>query len=101
MVFIAGSWSDLFLMKVGLHQSYLLSPILYITVMNRIVRGNQRVEEDIGSLDYDLQLSLEQFTVKCERIGMRITTSSPRTMIFSGLGMKSCPKWRPQGRVHK
>ena len=79
LVCFAGSKSDVFLVRVGLHQSCPLSPILFIIFMDRISRRSQGVEGvqfgdlRIGSLLFaddvvllalsgcDLQLSLERF----------------------------------------
>ncbi|TKS64956.1 LINE-1 reverse transcriptase -like protein [Collichthys lucidus] len=101
LVRIAGSKSDLFPVRVGLRQGCPLSPVLFITFMDRISRRSQGVEGlrfgglRIGSLlfaddlvllassERDLQLSLEQFAAECEAAGMRISTSKSETMVLS------------------
>ncbi|TKS65465.1 putative 149 kDa protein ORF 2 [Collichthys lucidus] len=101
LVRIAGSKSDLFPVRVGLPQGCPLSPVLFITFMDRISRRSQGVEGlrfgglRIGSLlfaddlvllassERDLQLSLEQFAAECEAAGMRISTSKSETMVLS------------------
>ncbi|TKS65366.1 R2 Retrovirus-related Pol polyprotein from type I retrotransposable element [Collichthys lucidus] len=101
LVHIAGSKSDLFPVRVGLRQGCPLSPVLFITFMDRISRRSQGVEGQrfggltIGSLlfaddvvllassERDLQLSLEQFAAECEVAGMGITTFKSETMVLS------------------
>ena len=78
-----------------------MSPILYMTFMDRISRCSQGVERlqfggvRISSLSFvdevallapsggDLQLSLEQFAVKCEAAGIQMSTSKSETMVVS------------------
>ncbi|TKS65493.1 LINE-1 reverse transcriptase -like protein [Collichthys lucidus] len=101
LVRIAGSKSDLFPVRVGLRRGCPLSPVLFITFMDRISRRSQGVEGlrfgglRIGSLlfaddlvllassERDLQLSLEQFAAECEAAGMRISTSKSEAMVLS------------------
>uniref|UniRef100_A0A3B3QGI4 Reverse transcriptase domain-containing protein n=1 Tax=Paramormyrops kingsleyae TaxID=1676925 RepID=A0A3B3QGI4_9TELE len=101
LVRIAGSKSDSFLVRVGLRQGCPLSPILFITFMDRIYRRSQGVEgvqfgdlrirslifaDDVvllASSDRDLRLSLEQFAVECEAAEMKISTSKSETMVLS------------------
>uniref|UniRef100_A0A3B3QX38 Reverse transcriptase domain-containing protein n=1 Tax=Paramormyrops kingsleyae TaxID=1676925 RepID=A0A3B3QX38_9TELE len=101
LVRIAGSKSELFLVRVGLRQGCPLSPILFITFMDRISRCSQGVEgvrfgdirirsllfaDDVALLassDRDLRLSLEQFAAECEEAGMKISTSKSETMVLS------------------
>ena len=100
LVRIAGSKSDSFPVRVGLRQGCPLSPILFITFMDRISRRSQGVEGvwfgdlRIGSLlfaddvvlmassDRDLQLSLDRFAAECEATGMRISTSKSESMVL-------------------
>ena len=88
-------------MRVGLRQGCPLSPILFITFMNRISRRSQGVEgiclgglriasllfaDDVvllASSGRDLQLSLERFAAECEAAGMRISASKSETMDLS------------------
>ena len=101
LVRIAGSKSDSFPVRVGLRQGCPLSPILFITFMDRISRRSQGVEgvrfgglsiasllfaDDVvllASSSRDLQLSLERFAAECEAVGMRISTSKSETMVLS------------------
>ena len=101
LVRIAGSKSDSFPVRVGLRQGCPLSPILFITFMDRISRCSRGVEGirfgglRIGSLlfaddvvllassSHDLQLSLERFAAGCEAAGMRISASKSETMVLS------------------
>uniref|UniRef100_A0A8C6NUK4 Reverse transcriptase domain-containing protein n=1 Tax=Nothobranchius furzeri TaxID=105023 RepID=A0A8C6NUK4_NOTFU len=100
LVRIAGSKSDLFPVKVGLHQGCNLSPVLFITFMDRISRRSRGVEcvafggrrissllfpDDVvllASSSSDLQLLLGRFMAKCEAAGMRISTSKSETMVL-------------------
>uniref|UniRef100_A0A8C6P3P0 Reverse transcriptase domain-containing protein n=1 Tax=Nothobranchius furzeri TaxID=105023 RepID=A0A8C6P3P0_NOTFU len=100
LVRIAGSKSGSFPVRVGLHQGCPLSPILFITFMDRISRRSQGVEgirfgglrirsllfaDDVvllASSECDLQLSLERFTAECEATGMRIGSSKYETMVL-------------------
>uniref|UniRef100_A0A8C6KM13 Reverse transcriptase domain-containing protein n=1 Tax=Nothobranchius furzeri TaxID=105023 RepID=A0A8C6KM13_NOTFU len=100
LVRIAGSKSDLFPLRVGLRQGCPLSPVLFITFMDRISRrscGMEYVEfggRRISSLlfaDYvvllassssDLQPFLGRFVAECEATGMRISTSKSETMVL-------------------
>jgi len=100
LVRIAGSKSNLFPVRVGLRQGCPLSPILFITYMDRISRRSQGVEGvrfgdlRIGSLLFaddvvlmassgrDLQLSLERFATECEAAGMGISTSKSEAMVI-------------------
>ena len=88
-----GCKSDLFSVRVGLRQCCSLSPILFITFMDRISRHSQGAEgfqfsgvsmlsllfaDDVVLLTPsggDPQFSLERFAAKCEAAGMRISTS--------------------------
>ncbi|XP_061762964.1 retrovirus-related Pol polyprotein from type-2 retrotransposable element R2DM isoform X1 [Nerophis ophidion] len=101
LVRIAGSKSDTFPVRVGLRQGCPMSPILFITFMDRISRRSQGVEgfrfggRGIGSLLFaddvvllassgrDLQLSLDRFTAECDAAGMRISTSKSESMVLS------------------
>ena len=83
LVRLASSTTESFLVRVGFHQGCSLSPILFITFMDRISRHSQGVKEDqfgnlrIRSLHFvnelvllapsvcDLQLSLNRFIVEC------------------------------------
>uniref|UniRef100_A0A8C6NQ68 Reverse transcriptase domain-containing protein n=1 Tax=Nothobranchius furzeri TaxID=105023 RepID=A0A8C6NQ68_NOTFU len=100
LVHIAGSKSGSFPVRVGLHQGCPLSPILFITFMDRISRSSQGVDgirfgglrirsllfaDDVvllASSERDLQLSLERFTAECEAAGMRISSSKSETMVL-------------------
>uniref|UniRef100_A0A8C6KZ86 Reverse transcriptase domain-containing protein n=1 Tax=Nothobranchius furzeri TaxID=105023 RepID=A0A8C6KZ86_NOTFU len=100
LVRIAGSKSGSFPVRVGLLQGCPLSPILFITFMDRISRRSQGVEgirfgglrirfllfaDDVVLLalsERDLQLSLEWFAAECEAAGMRITSSKSETMVL-------------------
>uniref|UniRef100_A0A8C6LTA7 Reverse transcriptase domain-containing protein n=1 Tax=Nothobranchius furzeri TaxID=105023 RepID=A0A8C6LTA7_NOTFU len=100
LVRIAGSKSGSFPVRVGLRQGCPLSPILFITFMDRVSRHSQGVEgicfgglrirsllfaDDVvllASSERDLQLSLERFAVECEAAGMRISSSKSETMVF-------------------
>uniref|UniRef100_A0A8C6Q6L6 Reverse transcriptase domain-containing protein n=1 Tax=Nothobranchius furzeri TaxID=105023 RepID=A0A8C6Q6L6_NOTFU len=97
---IASSKSRSFPVRVGLRQGCPLSPILFISFMDRISRHSQGVEgirfgglrirsllfaDDVvllASSERDLQLSLEQFAVDCEAAGMRISSSKSETMVL-------------------
>uniref|UniRef100_A0A8C6LRX0 Reverse transcriptase domain-containing protein n=1 Tax=Nothobranchius furzeri TaxID=105023 RepID=A0A8C6LRX0_NOTFU len=100
LVRIAGSKSGSFPVRVGLRQGCPLSPILFITFMDRISRRSQGVEgirfgglrirsllfaDDVvllASSERDLQLSLERFAAECEAAGMRISSSKSETMVL-------------------
>uniref|UniRef100_A0A8C6PHS8 Reverse transcriptase domain-containing protein n=1 Tax=Nothobranchius furzeri TaxID=105023 RepID=A0A8C6PHS8_NOTFU len=100
LVRIAGSKSGSFPVRVGLRQGCPLSPILFITFMDRISRRSQGVEgirfgglrirsllfaDDVvllASSKRDLQLSLERFAAECEAAGMRISSSKSETMVL-------------------
>lgn len=71
--------------------------------MDRISR--QRVSTLVASGSHlyffagHLQLTLGQFTAKCEVLVMRISTCKSKAMVLSGEeggvpGMSGCPKWR-------
>jgi exonuclease III len=101
LVRIAGSKSDSFPVRVGLRQGCPLSPILFITFMDRISRRSQGVEgirfgglriasllfaDDVvllASSGRDLQLSLERFAAECEAAGMKISASKSETMVLN------------------
>uniref|UniRef100_A0A8C6MCM8 Reverse transcriptase domain-containing protein n=1 Tax=Nothobranchius furzeri TaxID=105023 RepID=A0A8C6MCM8_NOTFU len=100
LVRIAGSKSGSFPVRVGLRQGCPLSPILFITFMDRISRCSQCVggicfgglrirsllfADDVvllTSSERDLQLSLERFTAECEAAVMRISSSKSETMVL-------------------
>uniref|UniRef100_A0A8C6LDH0 Reverse transcriptase domain-containing protein n=1 Tax=Nothobranchius furzeri TaxID=105023 RepID=A0A8C6LDH0_NOTFU len=100
LVRIAGSKSDLFPVRVGLRQGCPLSPVLFITFMDRISRHSRGVEcvefggrrissllfaDDVvllASSSSDLQLLLGRFAAECEAAGMRISTSKSETMVL-------------------
>uniref|UniRef100_A0A8C6KR66 Reverse transcriptase domain-containing protein n=1 Tax=Nothobranchius furzeri TaxID=105023 RepID=A0A8C6KR66_NOTFU len=100
LVRIAGSMSDLFLVRVGLRQGCPLSPVLFITFMHRISRHSRGVEcvefggrrilsllfaDDVvllASSSSDLQVLLGRFAAECEAAGMRISTSKSETMVL-------------------
>uniref|UniRef100_A0A8C6MBU3 Reverse transcriptase domain-containing protein n=1 Tax=Nothobranchius furzeri TaxID=105023 RepID=A0A8C6MBU3_NOTFU len=100
LVCIAGSKSGSFPVRVGLRQGCPLSPIPFITFMDRISRCNQDVEGiHFGGLrirsvlfaddavllalsERDLQLSLEWFAAESEAAGMRICSSKSETMVL-------------------
>uniref|UniRef100_A0A8C6Q6A0 Reverse transcriptase domain-containing protein n=1 Tax=Nothobranchius furzeri TaxID=105023 RepID=A0A8C6Q6A0_NOTFU len=100
LVRIAGSKSDLFPVRVGLRQGCPLSPVLFITFMDRISRRSRGVEcvefggrrissllfaDDVvllASSSSDLQLLLGRFAAECEAAGMRISTSKSETMVL-------------------
>ncbi|XDV13498.1 hypothetical protein PO909_001890 [Leuciscus waleckii] len=101
LVCIASSKSDLFPVHVGLRQGCPLSPVLFITFMDRISRRSQGPEgvrfgdHTISSLlfaddvvvlapsDQDLQHALGRFAAECEAAGMRISTSKSEAMVLS------------------
>uniref|UniRef100_A0A8C6LXR3 Reverse transcriptase domain-containing protein n=1 Tax=Nothobranchius furzeri TaxID=105023 RepID=A0A8C6LXR3_NOTFU len=100
LVRIAGSKSDLFQVRVGLRQGCPLSPVLFITFMDRISRHSRGVEcvefggrrilsllfaDDVvllASSSSDLQLLLGWFAAECEATGMRISTSKSETKVL-------------------
>ncbi|XP_061541984.1 ankyrin repeat domain-containing protein 13D isoform X7 [Phycodurus eques] len=108
LVRISGSKSDSFPVRVGLCQGCPLSPILFITFMDRISRrsrGEKGVRfgglgiasllfaDDVvllASSNRDLQLSLEQYAAECEAAGMRINTSRSEIMVLSRKRL-ACP----------
>ncbi|TWW73495.1 R2 Retrovirus-related Pol polyprotein from type I retrotransposable element [Takifugu flavidus] len=101
LVHIAGSKSNSFPVGVGLRQGCPLSPILFITFMDRIFRCSHGVEGvrfgdlRIGSLLFaddvvllassacDLQRSLDRFAAACEAAGMKISTSKSEAMVLN------------------
>ena len=101
LVRIAGSKSGSFPVRVGLRQGCPLSPILFITFMDRISRCSQGVEgirfgglriasllfaDDVvllASSGRDLQLSLDRFAAECEAAGMGISASKSEAMVLS------------------
>ena len=101
LVRIAGSKSNPFPVRVGLRQGCPLSPVLFITFMDRISRRSRGVEgvrfgglrvasllfaDDVvllASSGQDLQLSLGRFAAECEAVGMRISGSKSETMVLS------------------
>nr|XP_054597215.1 uncharacterized protein LOC129163481 [Nothobranchius furzeri] len=86
--------------RVGLRQACPLSPVPFITFMDRISRcsygvecvefGGRRISsllfaDDVvllASSSSDLQLLLGRFTAECEAAGMRISTSKSETMVL-------------------
>ena len=101
MVCIAGSKSDLFPVRVGLHQSCASSPVLFILFMDRISRRSHAAEgvkfgglwipsllfaDDmvlLASFKSDLQLSLRWFAAEFETVGTRITASKSEVIVLS------------------
>ncbi|TWW63897.1 Arf-GAP with GTPase, ANK repeat and PH domain-containing protein 1 [Takifugu flavidus] len=101
LVRIAGSKSNSFPVRVGLCQGCPLSPIPFVTFMDRISRCSRGVEGvrfgdlRIGSLLFaddvvllassarDLQLSLDRFAAACEAAGMKISTSKSEAMVLN------------------
>ena len=101
LVRIASSKSDPFPVRVGLRQGCPLSPVLFITFMDRISRRSHAVEgvrfgdlripsllfaDDVvllASSNSDLQLSLGRFAAECEAAGMKISTSKSEAMVLS------------------
>uniref|UniRef100_A0A8C6S4J5 Reverse transcriptase domain-containing protein n=1 Tax=Neogobius melanostomus TaxID=47308 RepID=A0A8C6S4J5_9GOBI len=98
LVHITGSKSDLFPVHVGLRQGWPLSPVLFITFMDRISRrsqgpegvrfGNLRISSAVNndvvllaSSNQDLQCALGRFAAECEAAGMRISTSKSEAML--------------------
>ena len=97
---ILGSKSDTFPVGVGLRQGCPLSPVLFVTFMDRISRRSQGAEEirfgglGIASLlfaddvvlfapsDRDLQHALGRFAAECEAAGMRVSTSKSEAMVL-------------------
>uniref|UniRef100_A0A8C6NUV0 Reverse transcriptase domain-containing protein n=1 Tax=Nothobranchius furzeri TaxID=105023 RepID=A0A8C6NUV0_NOTFU len=100
LVRIASSKSGSFPVRVGLRQGCPLSPILFITFMDRTSRRSQGVEDIcfgglrirsllfaddvvlLASSERDLQLSLERFAAECEAAGMRISSSKSETTVL-------------------
>ena len=100
LVRIAGSKSDLFPVHVGLRQGCPLSPVLFITFMDRISRrsqgpegvwfGNHRISsllfaDDVvllASSNQDLQRALGRFAAECEAAGMKISSSKSEAMVL-------------------
>ncbi|KAK3519761.1 hypothetical protein QTP70_003904 [Hemibagrus guttatus] len=98
---IAGCNSDLFPVHVGLQQGCPLSPVLFITFMDRIPRHSQGLEgvqfgdHRISSLLFaddvvllapssqDLQHALGWFAAVCEVTWMRISTSKSKVMVLN------------------
>ncbi|TWW62327.1 R2DM Retrovirus-related Pol polyprotein from type II retrotransposable element [Takifugu flavidus] len=101
LVRIAGCKSDLFPVRVGLRQGCPLSPVLFITFIDRISRRSWVVEgvefggQKISSLLFaddvvllapsnrDLQQMLGRFATKCETAGMQISTSKSESMVLA------------------
>ncbi|TWW74459.1 R2 Retrovirus-related Pol polyprotein from type I retrotransposable element [Takifugu flavidus] len=101
LVRIAGCKSDLFPVRVGLRQGCPLSPVLFITFMNRISRRSWGVEgvefggrkilslvfaDDVvllAPLSKDIQHMLGRFATKCEVAGMRISTFKSESMVLA------------------
>ncbi|TWW62299.1 hypothetical protein D4764_04G0009460 [Takifugu flavidus] len=101
LVQIAGCKSDSLPVRVGLHQGCPLSPVLFLTFMDRISRRSQGVEgvefggQKISSLLFaddivllapsnrDLQHMLGRFATECEAAGMRISTSKSESMVLT------------------
>uniref|UniRef100_A0A6Q2YV91 Protein kinase domain-containing protein n=1 Tax=Esox lucius TaxID=8010 RepID=A0A6Q2YV91_ESOLU len=95
------SKSDSFQVGVGLRQGCALSPILFVTFMDRISRcgrGGEGLQfgglgislllfaDDVvlmASSVCDLQHSLDRFAAECEAVGMRISTSKSEAMVLS------------------
>ena len=100
LVHITNSNSDLFLVHVGLWPGCPLTPVLFITFMDRICRHSHRPERvSFGShwissllfaddvallapLSQDLQHVLGLFAAECEEAGMRISTSKSKAMVL-------------------
>ncbi|TWW56354.1 hypothetical protein D4764_08G0003410 [Takifugu flavidus] len=99
LVRIAGIKSNSFPVGVDLLQGCPLSPILFITFMDRISRCSHGIEAvrfgdlRIGSLLFaldvvllasrDLQRSEDRFTTACEAAGMKISTSKSEAMVLN------------------
>ncbi|TWW62329.1 R2 Retrovirus-related Pol polyprotein from type I retrotransposable element [Takifugu flavidus] len=101
LVRIAGCKSASFPVRVGLRQGCPLSPVLFITFMDRISRHSRGVEgvefggRKISSLLFaddivllapsnrDLQQMLGRFATECEAAGMWISTSKSESMVLT------------------
>ncbi|TWW78263.1 hypothetical protein D4764_11G0003840 [Takifugu flavidus] len=101
LVRIAGSKSNSFPVRVGLCQGCPLSPILFITFMDRISRCSHGVEgvrfgdfrirsllfaDDVvllASSARDLQRSLDRFAAACEAAWIKISTSKSVAMVLN------------------
>ncbi|TWW69186.1 R2DM Retrovirus-related Pol polyprotein from type II retrotransposable element, partial [Takifugu flavidus] len=101
LVRIAGCKSDSFPVRVGLRQGCPLSPVLFITFMDRISRRSRGVEgvefggrkilsllfaDDVVFLapsNRDLQQMLGRFATEREAAGMRISTSKSESMVLA------------------
>ncbi|TWW62708.1 hypothetical protein D4764_04G0013550 [Takifugu flavidus] len=101
LVRIAGYKTDSFPVRVGLRQGCSLSPVLFITFMDRISRRSRGVEgvefggrkilsllfaDDVVLLapsNRDLQQMLGRFATECEAAGMRISTSKSESMVLA------------------
>ncbi|KAK3565546.1 hypothetical protein QTP86_011913 [Hemibagrus guttatus] len=100
LVCIASCKSELFPVHVGLHQGCPLSPVLFITFMDRISRRSQGLEgvrfgdhrissllfaDDVvllGPSSQDLQHALGHFAAECEAAGMKVSTSKSEAMVL-------------------
>ncbi|TWW64942.1 hypothetical protein D4764_22G0005890 [Takifugu flavidus] len=95
LVRIAGCKSDSFPVRVGLRQRCPLSPVLFITFMDRISRHSRGVEivkfsglfaDDVfllAPLSNDLQQMPGRFVTECEAAGMWISTSKSESMVLT------------------
>ncbi|TWW73181.1 hypothetical protein D4764_15G0005750 [Takifugu flavidus] len=101
LVWIAGCMLDSFPVRVGLCQDCPLSPVLFITFMDRISRRSRGVEgvefggwkissllsaDDVVLLapsNRDLQQMLGRFATECEAAGMRISTSKSESLFLA------------------